>query len=210
MKKFIFKDTSKNKETVLPVTPPSFEVSHGINVETINIHKLGDVNLPGYGTLATIKIECVLPGQKYHYVQPKAKINPYGYIKKFTSWCDKHTILRFIVSDTTVNIPVFISDVVYSEKDGTGDVYVSLTLNEYRELTVIQTKKTKNMPRYAEKKSASVETYVIKKGDTLWAICRKYYGDPTLYKKLAGYNNIKNPNLIYTGKTLKLPDKSLL
>lgn len=210
LKKFIFKDTEKNTETVLPVTPPSFEVSHGINVETINIHTLGDVNLPGYGTLATIKIDCTFPAQKYNFVQAGAKIDPYGYVKKFKNWSDNHTILRFIVSDTSVNIPVFVQEITYGERDGTEDVYASITLREHRELTVIQTKKTGNSTRKSEKRSVSIQNYTIKKGDTLSAICRKYYGDSSLYKKLASYNNIKNPNLIIAGKTIKLPDKSLL
>lgn len=210
MRKFILKDTEKNAELVLPITPPSFEVSHGINIETINIHTIGDVILPGYGTLSTIKVDCVLPAHKYPFNQSGAKTDPYSYIKKFTNWCDKHTIMRFVVSGTTVNMQVLISDVVYSEKNGTKDVYATITMREYRKLSVIQKKKTGNNTRGTEKSATGKSTYIIKKGDVLSAICRKYYGDSSLSTKLAKYNNIKNVNLIYAGKTLKLPDKSKL
>lgn len=210
MLKFIFKDTEKNKEMTLPVTPPNFEVSHGINIETINIHKLGDVILPGYGTLSTIRVDCMFPSKKYHYNQPKTNLDPYSYTKKFRDWCDNHTVLRFIISDTSVNVQILISDITYGEKDGSGDVYATINLREYRKLSIVQTNKTGNKSRTAEKNTPGTKSYVIKKGDTLSAICRKHYGESSLYSKLAIYNNIKNSDLIYAGKKLKLPDKNLL
>jgi hypothetical protein len=83
--KFIFKDTEKNTELILPVTPPSFEVAHGINIETIKIHILGDVALAGYGTLSTFKIDCMFPVQKYSFSQASAEINPYTYVKQLNT-----------------------------------------------------------------------------------------------------------------------------
>ena len=60
----------------------------------------------------------------------------------------------------------------------------------------------------AATKTAS--SYTVKKGDTLWGIARRTYGDGTLAWKLASYNGIKNANLIYPGQKVTLPDKSLL
>ena len=45
---------------------------------------------------------------------------------------------------------------------------------------------------------------MVKKGDTLSAIASKYN---TSYKSLAEYNNIKNPNKIYPGQIIKIPNK---
>lgn len=52
--------------------------------------------------------------------------------------------------------------------------------------------------------------YKIQKGDTLWDIAKRVYGDGRMYKKLAVANNLDNPNLIVTGKGLILPDKDFL
>lgn len=210
MRKFILHDREKKTELVLPVTPPSFEVSHGINIETINIHTLGEVILPGYNTLATIKIDCMLPARKYSFNQPGAKILPYYYVEQLKAWCDKHTILNFVVAKDIVSIDVIITEVTYGEKDGTKDVYATISLREYKKLTAVQTDKTGNSARGSDKNSAGTENYVIKAGDTLSAICRKQYGDASLYQKLAVYNGIKNPNLIYAGNKIKLPGKALL
>lgn len=47
--------------------------------------------------------------------------------------------------------------------------------------------------------------YVVKKGDTLWNIAKKYYGNGAQYTKIATANAIKNPNLIYPGQKLLIP-----
>ncbi len=54
MLKLIFRDTAAGRELVLPVTPESFQVSHGINIETINIHTLGDVAVAGSGVRLSV------------------------------------------------------------------------------------------------------------------------------------------------------------
>ncbi len=49
----------------------------------------------------------------------------------------------------------------------------------------------------------SCETiYIVKKGDTLSGIAKKYN---TTYQKLAEYNGIKNPNKINVGQKIKIP-----
>lgn len=45
----------------------------------------------------------------------------------------------------------------------------------------------------------------IRKGDTLWAIARRYLHDPRRYQELAKFNNIKNPNRIRYGTVIKIP-----
>lgn len=49
---------------------------------------------------------------------------------------------------------------------------------------------------------ASETVYVVKRGDTLSGIAKKY---GTTYQKLAAYNNIANPNVIRVGQKIKIP-----
>ena len=49
---------------------------------------------------------------------------------------------------------------------------------------------------------SSDKTYIVKTGDTLSRIASMYHID---YAKLAAYNNLKNPNKIRAGQTIKIP-----
>jgi LysM repeat protein len=197
------------------VTPRDFEVSPGVRIEVINMHTLGDVAIGGNGTLDEKKIQCMFPAADNDYPFSSVHgIDPYEYIDKLTGLCESNRVLRFIITGTPVNIPILLSSVTYGEKDGTGDVYATIHYREYRFIALPKTQKkerTENNSRPVEVAPPPVmQTYVIAKNDTLWAICRKFYGDPLLNPDLARFNNIKNPSIIITGNTLKIPDKSLL
>jgi len=49
------------------------------------------------------------------------------------------------------------------------------------------------------------DSYTIVKGDSLWKIAVRAYGDGYQWVKIASENNLKSPNLIYPGNVLKLP-----
>jgi nucleoid-associated protein YgaU len=50
--------------------------------------------------------------------------------------------------------------------------------------------------------------YRIRWGDTLWDISEAFYRDPWMYPRIARHNNIRNPNLIISGQTIRIPPKS--
>jgi LysM repeat protein len=51
-------------------------------------------------------------------------------------------------------------------------------------------------------------TYKVQRGDTLWSICEKYYGDPTLWPKLWEMNPfVTNPHLLKPGDIITLVEK---
>ncbi len=59
-----------------------------------------------------------------------------------------------------------------------------------------------------EKKStaSAAVSYLIKKGDTLWDIAGTYYRNPWLYPKIARANGLPNPDLIFAGETITIPE----
>jgi hypothetical protein len=50
--------------------------------------------------------------------------------------------------------------------------------------------------------------YRIRYGDTLWDIAEAFYRNPWLYPRIARHNNIRNPNLIISGRTIIIPPKN--
>ena len=198
----------------MPVTPPSFEIQESRNMETVNIYSLGDVALLGTNTYSTIKMEFLLPAQKYPFVLIDQIVDPYAYVSTFRRFKDDGTVMRLIISGTAIIIPVRVKEMTSKEQDGTNDLYMTLTLCEYKELAAVKVESTKagagNTARAVETQPGTPDTYKIASGDTLWSICRRFYNDSGLASKLAVYNGIKNPNLIYAGSTLQLPDKTKL
>ncbi|MDR1957375.1 MAG: LysM peptidoglycan-binding domain-containing protein [Treponema sp.] len=48
-------------------------------------------------------------------------------------------------------------------------------------------------------------TYRIRWGDTLWDISEAFYRNPWLYLRIARFNNIRRPDLIVAGRTIRIP-----
>ncbi len=51
--------------------------------------------------------------------------------------------------------------------------------------------------------------YTVKEGDTLFTIAEKYYSDGYQYSEIAKANNLTNPDLLESGKTLDIPKLEL-
>ena len=66
---------------------------------------------------------------------------------------------------------------------------------------------TKKKVSSSSSSKSAQRTYTVKKGDCLWNIAKKFYGNGALYTKIydANTNKIANPNLIYVGQVFVIP-----
>ena len=64
----------------------------------------------------------------------------------------------------------------------------------------------KPAPAPAAPAPAKSVVYRIKRGDTLWDISSTYYRNPWLYPKIAKANSIRNPDLIFAGTRIVIPE----
>lgn len=124
------------------------------------------------------------------------------------------------------NIQVSCEDYNVTEDGKNGlDVSVDVSLKQWRDYGT-KTVTVQESPAPAQSTSApsqpqtvavererdtstapQAKTYTVKKGDTLWAIAKKYYGAGAQYSKIyeANTDKISNPNLIYVGQVLTIP-----
>lgn len=203
---------NREEELQLPVPPPDFTVVKGnINKTVTTSNVAGEINLlsKGEGKLAEITIASFFPAQEYYFCQYRGFPEPYKCVEMIERWRKTGQPIRFIVTSTDINLPMGIESFEYGEKDGTGDVYFTLELKEYRFLKVAGVQQL-NKPEYTPpevKKPITKQvpnTYTVKSGDTLWAIAKRLTGNGANYKQIAAKNNIKNPNLIHPGQKLVL------
>jgi 2',3'-cyclic-nucleotide 2'-phosphodiesterase (5'-nucleotidase family) len=71
-------------------------------------------------------------------------------------------------------------------------------------LSLVSFVSTGQEPETLQKKAGMInETYIVKKGDTLWNIAKNRYGDPLKWTIICDNNpDIKNPHMIYPGQTI--------
>lgn len=206
----ILKNTQTGQALTLPMTPKSYPMAAGRGLERLDMAQTGQITLPGLASLFSGTLEFMLPARSYPFMASGASVDPWYYIELITKWSGDANVCRYIVAGTAINIPVLLGPLEYGEQDGTNDVYCKLPLYEYRYLDEAQVQKyTQNSSRASEK-PGQTGTYTVVKGDTLWAICKRFYGDGSLAHKLAAANGISNPDLIYPGQVLTLPDKAAL
>lgn len=76
-------------------------------------------------------------------------------------------------------------------------------------LATIMEKETKTEVQETQAESDTTKisgaTYTVVKGDCLWDIAVRAYGDGYKWAEIARENNLKNPNLIHSGNILTLP-----
>lgn len=206
-----FLDEKTGRELVLPVTPASYEWEHANRVESIQLDQIGEINLPGGKLMGRCTLSDVLfPARLYSFCNPGASATPYVYLEQLERWCDAGAPVRWMVSGTPTNARVLIESVQYSERDGTNDVYANIVLRQYQvpETPVLAAAGGgAQTARDAGTGAAQQRTYTVERGDTLWGISQKFYGDGSLYTRVASANGtaIKNPNLIYPGQVLEIP-----
>ena len=208
----------------LPVNPEEIKTSHKLITETYHVLNQGKIIIPVGNDLSTWSFKAEFPTTPYHYIEtPNDFYECSVYETLFKEIRDNKEGVRFIATpdgdiNSGINSMVLIESLEITETAGEeGDKEFDFSLTEYREYGVkekvvkstrsVRTKKAKKSISTIKSKNPTVKnTYTVKKGDTLWSIAKKAYGDGSKYTKIASANSdIKNPNLIYVGQVITIP-----
>lgn len=195
---------------LLPVTPSSYELGHGNEIETVRATAIGDVNIKSHKRLQTVVLRGFFTVQNYPFATVGSYSTAIDYVNAVKRMVDGSRPVRLIITDgesTKINKLFYAAEITYSE-DGTtgGDINYTITLREYRSIATESTGGRK-LVRPQPTAPANPKTYTAVAGDYLCKIARKFYGNSD-WKKLYEANKDvigPNPNILYVGQVLRIP-----
>lgn len=207
----------------LPVTPSKISMKIKNQNKTINLINDGEVNILKDAGLTDISFNAMIPHVKYPFAYYPGGFKPaLFYLEKLEQLKISKKPFQFICSRTSpigellfdTNMKVAIEDYSIDEDASDGQsLEVSIKLKQWKDygtkkVVIMKPVNTPLASASVEKKRSTetapkVKTYTVKKGDTLWAICKKYLGNGSKYPQVAKLNGIKNPNLIYPGQVIR-------
>ena len=211
----------------IPIAPSNMETQINSNNSTITLINESEVNKLKKAGLTDISFDLLLPNVRYPFaVYPDGFQPATYYLDKLESLKLSNKPFQFIVSRMKPNGDLFFDTnmkvslegyLIQEDAENGFDIVVTINLKQYREYgtKVLELKKPKasggkpvakkTKPRATTSK-VTLKTHKVVRGDTLWAISKKYYGKVSraMTDELAAKNGIKNPDLIFPGQVIKL------
>ena len=212
---------------LLPIAPEKLQLKIGNNNKTLTLINEGEINILKKAKLTEIDFDVLLPNVKYPFATYNNSFQNASYfLENIEKLKTSEKPFQFIVSrkmpngkilfDT--NIKVSLEDYTISEEAEEGfDVKVTIKLKQYKDYSTktvqITIKQERPRPVVVQTPSRpattapTTRTYTVVRGDCLWDIAKKYYGNGSQYSKIynANRDKIKNPSLIYPGQVFVIP-----
>lgn len=137
-------------------------------------------------------------------------LNSYEKMKKFDTSLSNIALEISNISEKEKSIQT--SDNSVSVNKISGDVYPTEAETQSTESWTTQsqteqsqTEKQAESAEMVKEADAAQTTYIVKKGDTIMSICKKYYGNTEKLNEIIAVNNIEDADKLYIGQEIKLP-----
>lgn len=172
--------------------PKDLDTDDDVAVETENISKNRSINAIGLVILVIVLICCSYFAGYYRWLCP----------------CDKETKAtvtpkqEYIVKDTINKtlVPNDSTKVLETEKAKADSL-----ARQANEDVLENSKKYAQIPNARYIIIGELEAHRMKRGESLYAIAKKTYGNKDFARYIIFYNNISNPDIVPEGKLLKMP-----
>ena len=214
-----------------PIAPSKLQLKIKGQNKTLTLINEGEINILKKAGLTDVSFDLLLPNVKYPFANYKSGFKTAKYfLDELEKLKTDEKSFQFIVTrllpngkmlfDTNMKVSLESYDIKEDSKQG-FDVVVSVKLKQYREYgtktckvissasTGTSTKVSVENERPATNSPApsTSQTYTVVKGDCLWNIAKKFYGNGSKYTHIldANKNKVTNANLIHPGLVLTIP-----
>lgn len=202
----------------IPVLPSSYTITSEQDNTSVIVCNLGEVTLRGKRKLQQVSFSSFFPmhyDASYCDVRSKSPISMVNKIEAMKQAGSVKLIITGILA-----MKVTIESFEWGENDRTGDIAYTLTMKEYRTVSIPASTLVKDSPTQPDPgnsgsgtsgrdqpETTSTQSYTVKSGDTLSGIARKLTGSTnwkTIYEQNKGVIG-SNPNMIKPGQVLTIP-----
>ena len=216
-------------DLLLPVTPSKIDLKYGNKNKTATLINSEEINVLNSMGLTEISFEAMLPNFEYPFAEYEDGFKDAGVmLEKIRNLkaSKKPLIFKVIrrlheegrVLFYTDDFKAAVEDLSYTEDAKNGlDVTVKIKLKQYVDYAPVKftdngdgTADAEKEREISEEKKEEIpseenpQSYTVQKGDSLWAICKRIYGDGGKWREIAELNGLSNPRLIYPGQVIKL------
>ena len=209
---------------LLPIAPEKFTWKVKNANQTMTLINEGEINFLTNAGLTEFEFDALIPAVKYPFaVYDDGFKSPAYFTDYFEKLKTEKKPFQFIVSrkmpdgkllfDNNISVSLESYTVTEQAKEG-FDLLVSFKLKQYKpygtkivRVSGTTATVTEQRDQTDSPKPKQNTTWTVKKGDTLWNIAKKVYGDGYKYTKIyeANKNQIEDPNMIYPGQEFIIP-----
>ena len=198
----------------IPVLPSEYTVTSEQSNTSVTVCNLGEVNLIGKRKLKQISFSSFFPYRRDESYCEGRPGKPKEMVKKIETMQQAGKV-KLTITGTDINLYVTIESFEWGENDGTGDITYTLTLKEYRHVSIPSSTLVKEAPAAPVAETAvrdqpapaATQTYTVKSGDCLSSIARKLTGSASWQAIYEQNKSVigSNPNQIKAGQVLTIP-----
>ena len=214
-----------------PIAPEKLQLKINNKNKSLTLINEGEVNILKKAGLTEVSFDLLLPNVKYPFAVYKSGFKSANYfleilehLKTSQNPFKFKVIRKFPNGKMLFNTNMKVSLETYSISDDAKegfDVVVNIKLKQYRDFgtKTCNIKFAKTKPKIAPPKPPRQQakapippanknkTYTVRRGDCLWNIAKRFYGNGALYTRIYNANRgkIRNPNLIYPGQVFVIP-----
>lgn len=180
--------------------PEQVVVCYGAKYQTFDTISRGTVKVPRGTDVTSISWDGEFFGSK---LQNEPIVNQSDWMEPvkcrgvIEDYIENETILNLIITDIGLNVDVTVSSFKVTGYGAFGNLKYSIEFEQNKPLEIYTTdelntdsyvKKTNSRTDLAAASAGSGQSYTIVKGDSLWKIAQKQYGDGSKWKKIYDAN----------------------
>lgn len=217
-------DVETGERLQLAYVPEKISGRSAARFQSYSIIERGEVKVPKGEALTEVSWDAILPGvgmRDYSFIKSMAWRSPESIIKLWTRWKREGTKLNLLITQTGVNLQVYLRDFSATAEGSMGNVKYSISFVEAKDLVIktVEEVDAENaiaeaeaigngevLPELNDRASLPMPTTTpFGVDETLWGVAQSVLGDGAKWVEIAAMNpNITDVENIPAGTVLKV------